>query len=380
MKLTFRIIGAFLFLILISPFTLRAEDAPPAPFEISGFVDTYYSYNFNNPQSRLNDPNTTNFDFDHNTFGLSMAEVALSKAAEPVGFRIDLDFGPTADWVHCLSVNCDPSTAGAGNTESTYKNIQQAYVTWATPAGVTIDMGKFVTHMGLEVIESKDNWNYTRSLLFCCPIPYYHSGVRANYAINDMIFVNGYVYNGWNNVIDNNDMKTFGAQVGITPIPQLPIVLNWIGPEALPGQFENRQGYDAIVTYNATDTISFILNYDYGSLKDLTTVAQDTLKYSGWAAYARWKQDSNALAVRYEMTDDKDNVMFLGSPLTTDLNNNGNKIKEVTVTAEHTIAGNLLTRLEYRMDSSDDKIYEDKHGMITKDSQSRVVASAVYSF
>lgn len=373
MKLTFRIIGAFLFLNLILPFTVRAEDDAPAPFEISGFVDTYYSYNFNNPKSMMNDPATTNFDFDHNTFGLSMAEVALSKAAEPVGFRVDLDFGPMADWVHCFTVNCDPTS----HPETTYKNIQQAYVTWATPAGVTIDFGKFVTHMGLEVIESQDNWNYTRSLLFCCPIPYYHSGVRANYAINDMIFVNGYVYNGWNNVIENNDMKTFGAQIGITPIPQLPIVLNWIGPEAAEGVFKNRQGYDAIVTYNATDTISFILNYDYGVLEDADPTSLtfgDDLKFSGWAAYARWKQDSNALAIRYEITDDKDNQMFFGST------SNGNKIKEVTVTAEHTIAGNLLTRLEYRMDMSDDKIYEDKDGLITKDSQSRVVASAVYSF
>ncbi|MBI3596336.1 MAG: porin [Nitrospirae bacterium] len=376
MKMSFHVMSVFLFLSLLLPLTGRAEDAPAAPappFTINGFVDTYYGYNFNKPKSMLNGPGT-NFDFSTNTFGLSLAELVVSKAAEPVGFRMDFDYGPTTDFVHCSVVNCPPGAA-----EATYKNIQQAYVTWVTPLKVTLDMGKFVTHLGAEVIESKDNWNYTRSLLFCCAIPYYHSGVRANYPINDMFFVNGYVLNGWNNVIENNAMKTFGAQIGITPIKQLPIILNWIGPEEVIGTFTNKQVYDAIVTYNATDALSFMVNYDYGSQKDQTAPSQKTLKYSGTAIYARWKVDPYAVALRYEMVNDKDNLMFLGATP------NGNKVRELTVTAEHTVAKSLLTRLEYRMDKSDDKIYEYKDSNTNpltnpKDSQSRVVLSAVYMF
>lgn len=382
MSIIVRILSVFFFVVLLAPVAGRAEDpaaapaAPAPPFTINGFVDTYYSYNFNKPKSRQNQVPTTNFDFNDNTFGLSLAELVVSKAAEPVGFRMDLDYGPTTDFVHCGAVNCP----GVFPNEATYKNIQQAYVTWATPLKVTLDMGKFVTHMGAEVIESKDNWNYTRSLLFCCAIPYYHSGVRANYPINDMLFVNGYVLNGWNDVIETNAMKTFGATVGFTPIKQLPIVLNWIGPEASEGAYKNKQVYDAIVTFNATDAVSFMVNYDYGSQKDQILPSEKTLKYSGVALYARWKVDPCAVAVRYEMVNDKDNLMFGGSPATTDLNANGNKVKELTITGEHTIAKNLLTRLEYRMDKSDDKIYEDKDGLTTKDSQNRVLLSAVYMF
>jgi hypothetical protein len=377
MRMMLRILSVFMFISLFAPINGRAEDpaaapaAPAPPFTISGFVDTYYSYNFNKPDSRLNQLPTTNFDFDHNTFGLSLAELVVSKAAEPVGFRMDFDYGPTTDFVHCGTVNCNPAVS----PEATYKNIQQAYVTWATPLKVTLDMGKFVTHMGAEVIESKDNWNYTRSLLFCCAIPYYHAGVRANYPINDMLFVNGYVLNGWNDVIETNAMKTYGATIGFTPIKQLPIVLNWIGPEectdptTCPSGFvyTNKQVYDAIVTFNATDALSFMLNYDYGSLKDAT---DKTLKYSGWAAYARWKVDPCAVAIRYEMVDDKDGLM-LGAA--------DNKVSELTVTAEHTVAKSLLTRLEYRRDKADQNIYEKKDAKVT-DSQGRVVLSAVYMF
>jgi len=374
-----------LMVVMIVPVASMAEEAAPAaapaaapppapPFTISGFVDTYYGYNFNVPKSQQNQLPTTNFDFNSNGFSLNLAELVVSKTAAPVGFRMDFDYGPTTDFVHCGAVNCPP-----GAPEAVYKNIQQAYVTWATPFKLTLDMGKFVTHMGNEVIESKDNWNYTRSLLFCCAIPYYHTGVRGNYPINDKLYINGYFYNGWNNATENNGIKTFGTQIGITPIAPLQLILNWIGPEEVPGVYKSKQVYDPIITYNATDSLSFAVDYNYGTQKD---AADNKQRYSGVAGYARWKVDPYALAVRYEVTDDPDNIMFGG---TNDVNLNGNKIKELTLTAEHTISGSLLTRLEYRMDKSDDKIYEFKDSATNpltspKDSQSRVILSAVYMF
>jgi hypothetical protein len=374
--MSIRILPVFLFISLLVPIAGRAEEVPSEKevgavfpekkwFEdvhMAGFVDTYYSYNFNNPDSMKNTYGGlgSNFDFEHNTFSMSLAELVFHKDPDPVGFRMDLDFGPTTDFVHCGVINC-LDTHGEAN----YKNIQQAYVSWATPLGPKLEVGKFVTHMGAEVIESKDNWNYTRGLLFAYAIPYYHAGARVNVPLGDMFFVNGYALNGWNNVVENNDSKTFGATIGITPTPMLPILLNWIGPEEA---FGDRQVYEAIVTLNATDSLSFMVDYNSGSQDDAT--GDETLNYSGWAAYARWKVDPCALAVRYEMLDDKDGLM-LGMV--------DNKISELTVTAEHTIAKNLLTRLEYRMDKADEDIFE-KEDTDVSDRQSRIVISAVYMF
>jgi hypothetical protein len=53
--------------------------------------------------------------------------------------------------------------------------------------------------MGAEVIESQDNWNYTRSTLFGYAIPFYHLGVRASMPVNDKLSLAGFVTNGWNN-------------------------------------------------------------------------------------------------------------------------------------------------------------------------------------
>src|SRR5262249_27593404 len=145
--------------------------------ELSGFVDTYYSYNFNKPTS----PCVTvggvaifnclhNFDVAHNAFSLNLAELALEKkptAESRGGFRIDLDYGSAA------AIGAGAERGGT----SFYQNIQQAYISYLPPAGkgsVQLDFGKFVTPAGNEVIESKDNWNYSRGLLFALAIPYYH--------------------------------------------------------------------------------------------------------------------------------------------------------------------------------------------------------------
>jgi hypothetical protein len=361
-----KLIGGWVFiaLVMISSISFAQDKPKESGIDIHGFVDTYYSYNFNKPDSRLN--GFSNFDFRHNAFSLNLAELVISKSTSdtnPVGFRIDLDFGETTDFIHCGALSCP-----GGQKEEPFKNIQQAYVTWATPIGLTLDMGKFVTHMGLEVIESKDNWNYTRSLLFCCAIPYYHTGVRANYNVSDILFINGYVYNGWNNVIETNGKKTFGAQIGFTPIKQLPIILNWIGPEDGISFGNEVQVYDAIVSFNMSDALAFAVNYDYGTSKAAAT--GDKMTWTGVAGYARFGIGNSALAARYEFVDDGDGAMFGAAD---------NKVQEITLTAETKVAGNLLLRLEYRHDMADKDIFE-KNGATVTDTQDRVVAGVVYSF
>ncbi len=332
--------------------------------QTSGFLDLYYSYNFNKPDSNMNTigPGGSNFDFHHNSIGINLAELVFQKSADPAGFRIDLNFGETTDFVHSSSLNGDSET-------ETFKHIQQAYLTWATPYKVTLDVGKFVTHMGAEVIESNANWNYTRGLLFCCAIPYYHTGLRANLPVSDKFYVNGYFYNGWNNVVDDtNGSNTYGVTLGATPVKQLPIVFNWVGPEES-GSFKDFNVYDLVVTYNATNDLSFMLNYDKGRFDPLAGGA--SLSYSGIAAYAKWSMKPCAVAFRFEHVEDDDGVLF-GVP--------DNAVQEFTLTGEHQVAKDFMVRLEYRHDKADAAIYENDDPGSTTDNMDRLVAGLVYSF
>src|ERR1700690_574883 len=72
------------------------------PVTMSGFVDTYYGYNSNQPASR-----TTayrNFDINSDQFALNMIELVADKSPDPaashVGFHVALGFGEAMNAVN----------------------------------------------------------------------------------------------------------------------------------------------------------------------------------------------------------------------------------------------------------------------------------------
>ena len=92
-----------------------------------------------------------------------------------------------------------------------------------------------MTMMGNEVIETKDNWNYSRSLLFALAIPYYHTGARFTYAPNDTFTLQGHLVNGWDTVTDNNTGKSIGGSISFKPVSALAIIENYMGGPEQPG-------------------------------------------------------------------------------------------------------------------------------------------------
>jgi hypothetical protein len=196
---------------------------PPAPAEpgspqidVTGFVDFYYLYDLNKVAPALR-----SFDVQHNAFSLSMAEIAFAKGVTTdsrVGFRIDLDFGKAADLVAAY----EPEPDG----KEIYKHVQQAYLSVLAGSKLQLDTGKFVTPLGAEVIESQDNWNYSRSVLFGYAIPFYHTGLRATLPVNDKLTLAGYLVNGWNN---SSEIRGDFPCVGLTATLKPTAKLTWIG-------------------------------------------------------------------------------------------------------------------------------------------------------
>ena len=60
--------------------------------------------------------------------------------------------------------------------------VEQAFATVSPLPNLTIDMGKFDTTAGAEVIQANKNWLYSRSYLFNA-IPLLHTGLRIGYKI-----------------------------------------------------------------------------------------------------------------------------------------------------------------------------------------------------
>lgn len=331
---------SYLFLpaFVLSVSTVYAADstATPAPTPItwSGFVDAYYSKNFNSPVTETNQ--LRNFDIAENQFTLSLAELVVQKQASPVGFRMDLDFGPTNDVVQ------------PGNG-STLNVLQQAYLTAVLPvgSGLTVDVGKFVTHMGYEVIESKDNWNYSRSFLFAYAIPYYHTGIRLTYPVSSALSATVHLLNGWNSAIDNNHSQTLGLTLNYTVSPSTSVIFNGIDGDERPfgAPYGKKAVADFIVTQTVNDNLSLALNADYGQERFLGSPGPLAI-WKGIAIYGRYSLNAkSAVALRGELYyDPYGYTTGVVSPKTT--------LTEITATYEYHIFDALMVRGELRDDFS----------------------------
>ena len=328
------------------------------PVTYSGLIDAYYSYNFASPVTYKNE--LRNFDINANSFTLSQAELVIQRAttaASPVGFRMDLDYGTTNDIVQPAST-------------STLSILQQAYVTAVLPigSGLTVDAGKFVTHMGNEVIESKDNWNYSRSYLFAYAIPYYHTGMRFSYPVMSNLTATLHLVNGWNSNVDNNGSKSIGATLNYAATASTGIIFNGIwGHENLtPFEIGARNVYDIILTQTLGDKISLAANGDYGE----AGTSFGLMTWKGVALYGRYTVDTlSALALRAEVYNDP-----LGYTTTI-----ANTYKEVTLTLEHKLFNQMLVRGELRDDMSLNPAY-DKNAYGTEKSQLTFTIGLVVTF
>src|SRR5712671_4208874 len=279
------------------------------PTTLSGFVDVYYGENFNNPTSQTN--GLRFFDAPTNQFGLNLVELVVDKTPDPTnsrtGYHIALGFGQAINAVNAS----DP--AGLGFDQY----LKEAYFSYLAPVGkgLQIDAGKFVTPHGAEVIETKDDWNYSRDLLFSYAIPYFHYGLRAKYAFNDKYSVTGFVVNGWNNIVENNTGKTYGASFGWNPTKKVGFIQNYMaGPEQTNDNSNWRQLWDTVITYSPTSKLSFTVNGDYGRGDHPILATSPTLIFgpkpvfwTGVAAYVKYAlNDKYTVVSRYEYYDDHD--------------------------------------------------------------------------
>ena len=333
--------AAMLAALLFSTVAVAADSTTTAsatPITWNAFIDAYYTRNFNDPSNRQN--GLRNFDINENQIALSLADLKVQKQAQPVGFTVELGFGPTNDIIN----------AGLGATTA---NILQAYGTVIVPvgSGITVDVGKFVTHMGYEVIPSQGNWNYSRSYLFTYAIPYYHTGVRLTYPVASNFTTALHILNGWNSVIDNNKFLSLGATLNYAVTPSTDIVFNGIwGHENLtPIENGARDVYDFILTQQLTEAFQVAANADYGQAGTTFGLAQ----WKGIALYGRYQlTPKSAFALRGEVYYDPS---FGG--YTTGTGFGKATFQEYTLTYEYHLYDPLLIRIEGRDDFSNGKAF-----------------------
>ncbi|MHA6248038.1 porin [Pontibacter sp. CAU 1760] len=345
------------------------EAADKGKLTISGYVDTYYQYNLNNPESGFNQGRI--FDTKHNDFSLGLVQTMFSYTKGRATVVADLTFGPNAE-------------LGNFGNEGTARVIKQAFLSYELTNKLNFTIGQYGTHIGYELIDAPLNFNYSLSYLFGNG-PFYHTGAKLDYAVNDKLGLMLGVVNGWDGLTDFNSKKSITAQAHLAPVAGLDVFVNWIGGDEYNtlSNFGDTKGsytslYDLTTSYQVNDALNLGINAAYGAFYTGNAEAEagnawsEDAKWGGAAMYMNYATSQNfGIGMRAEYFSDPEGVRYFG-PL---------QVASLTLTGDIKLAsGNFNIKPEVRFDKSNDAFFENSAGAYSKKSQTTVGAAFIYSF
>jgi len=344
----------------------------PAPkwydtIAMSGYLQGSYVANLNDPASKTNtdrqfDTNSDSFNF--NTFLLQIAKPVGD--SDHYGFTVRLRTGQDAN-----------NLPGGGNL-----TVQEAYMTYVIPQMTKLSLigGKFVTPEGYEGVDTVNNPNFSEGLLFTFAEPITHTGIKANYMINDKANATIGVVNGWDVAPDNNDAKTILWQLATTPTKQISWSFQGLYGKELPDPTHSqRLSLDTVLGVNPTDKLSFNLQGNWGEQTNDpgTAAGEGTTHWDGLGFWASLATTSKFTEIaRFEVLNDQNgadrfNVVDPGTstprtPRTFADGTTNQTVKEFTLTHKTMLTASLGNRLEYRHDWSNEAYFEKSDGSFVR--------------
>jgi len=245
----------------------------------TGFVDTSWSKAGTSKSFQFGDgTNSRVFDYINGQPMLNNLNLQLIKNG-PIGGKVELSFGQDADIIASWP------TANFNSFD-----VTAAYVS-GTMGPLTLQVGKYATLAGAEVLESPSDLNFSRSILFGYAIPFTHTGARLTWAATSALSVIAGINNGWDNTKGNGsgahtgegglaytnknlslstqgysgtEQTAYGYHNSIIDVNGIPN--NWSGV------LGHRSVIDAVGSYKFGPVITGILNYDDGRMTNVTTV------------------------------------------------------------------------------------------------------------
>ena len=284
----------FTFLALASLLTAQTPE-----LKLSGFVDAFYSYDTNTPNTSKRQEFLFNHN-RHNEFNLNLALLKVSIEESKYRANVALQAG----------------TYPLDNYPSGYENLHEANagVSLNADNSLWLDAGIFSSHLGFESAISMDNYTLTRSLA-AESSPYFLTGAKLTYTPSLELEMALVVSNGWQTIekTDPNTKPAIGTQLLYTP--NNTIRLNWstfIG-EADELQRRLRLFNNIYGEFMASEKLSLIAGFDIGALEHLHgSNSYDIWHISSLLAKYSFTQEY-AMGARLEYVSDKDGAVIAGN-------------------------------------------------------------------
>jgi hypothetical protein len=332
-------------------------------FTLSGYAEAFYQWNFNQPANGVTD--FRGFDNRHNSFTLSNVVLDARWDFKRVIGRVAFQVGHTPSTYYLAEPGRGGGAASNRTDAELWKYLQQANVGYSLPLGpgVLVEAGLFLSPIGPEAMQVKENWNWSRSNLFF-GLPFYHAGVRASAPLGERWSVSVGGYNGWNSVVDNNDAKSLAVQATYTVPKKLAAsVLYFGGIERSRGAAEGpawRHLFDAHVTWLVTERLSLLVHGNAG----LEPNALGTAWWAAGALYARvqalaWLFVAARADVFMESVPARGQALFWSAPW----------MASQTLTVDLRPHPQVSARVEYRHDEAGANVFFGLSGQPTQPRQ-----------
>src|SRR5438105_12994110 len=363
--------------LLIAPVWLAAQSAPSAPadtadkkgvappaptvnhlettlagFKLSGFAEASYAYSGRS----LGDTAIVGRLYDRlqNRFALNALAVVLDRPYDPAkfsaGFHTELLVGQDATVIQSNGLF-------AGAATPVPVDVPHLYVTLNVPTasgnGLQLKVGRIPTLLGLEVIETYANPNWSEGNQFIYVENFTALGVSVETKFNNHLDAQFRVINGWDQVSDNNGRKSLMGRVGIYPdaATSLGIVGFW-GPEEANINNANRYGIEGLL-WRKLGKAAVWVQGDYGK-EQANAALPDPTQDAQWWALGGWVtydfSTSLGLALRGDYVNDQDGARtsgVFGFPA-----NAGQKFGSGTATLNIRAWPDAVVRPELRYDRS----------------------------
>ncbi len=314
-----------------------------------------------------------------NTVLLNQALFTAARVIDPkqtdwdVGFKLQVLYGTDARYAHVLGE--------FDHINSRYQlDIVEANVTVHMPllteGGIDLKVGQYSTPIGFETIDPSTNPFYSHSYIFNFGIPLSHTGGLAIVHATPVIDIYGGIDSGVNTSVgvgDNNSAAAgiFGFGLNLLDGKLTVLALTHMGPENPSKTVPNANAFmrylnDVIITYKATDKLSFTteLNYivddfakagGYGAVQYVSYALTDEITLNGRAEI--WRDNKNFFVAAFPGNQDFVNAQ-LGNPNTSYAAPKAGTYSEFTAGLTYKPAGlpapvaGLMIRPEIRYDAS----------------------------
>ena len=275
-----------------------AQEKNEVKWSFSGYLETYYSYDFNQPEAPMKLPFMYNYN-RHNEFNVNLGLVRVKAEYDNVYASLALQSGTYVE---------------DNYANETTKIINEAYVGLYLDQAQknTVEFGILPSYIGFESATTGANLTLTRSML-AENSPYFMTGVKYTYKPNNQWQFSGLVTNGWQriNKPDKNISPALGSQIVYKPKENS--TFNWstfMGKELYNGQWGMRYFSNWYWDKQWNAEWRTILGFDAGMQTDVTDNDSKLFWMSPvmmvqYTLTPKWQT-----AFRAEYYQDKDNVII----------------------------------------------------------------------